>query len=99
MRSDVSRQWLDLGLELLEQEDEGKLVEIKNNNPNNTSECCREMFQLWLEKYSNDATWLRLIQALREVNLKTLADKIEGMLLPTEETIPHTNAGSLPAGI
>ena len=54
-----------------------------------------EMFLVWLEKYSNDATWLRFIQALREVNLKTLADKIEGMLQPTEETIPHTNAGSL----
>ena len=94
MRSDVSVQWLDLGLELLEPEDEGKLLTIKSNNPN-TSECCREMFQLWLEKYSNNATWLRLMQALREIDLNTLADKIEGMLLPAmEETIPHTNAGT-----
>ena len=94
MRSGVSFRWLDLGLELLEQEDEGKLVAIKNNNPNNTSECCREMFQLWLDKYSNNATWLRLMQALREVDLNTLADKIEGLLLPMEEIISHTNAGT-----
>ena len=83
-----------MGLELLKQDDEGKLVEIKNNNPKNTSECCKEMFQLWLEKYSNDATWLRLIQALRETDFKTLADRIEGMLRPVEETISHTNTGT-----
>ena len=92
--SGVSCKWHDLGLELLEQEDENELEEIRNNNPNNESECCKKMFQLWLRKYSGTATWLRLIKALREVDLCTLADKIEGMLMPMEETTLHTNAGT-----
>ena len=92
VRKSVSFMWYDLGLELLEQEDEDDLDEIKKNH-DNSSECCREMFQLWLRKYSN-ATWLHLIKALREVDLNTLANKIEGMLMPMEETILHTNTGT-----
>ena len=94
MRKGVSSKWHDLGLELLEQEDEDDLEEIRNNNPNNESECCKKMFQLWLRKYGN-ATWLQLIQALKEVDLNTLAGKIEGMLKPMEEAAIHTNAGML----
>ena len=94
VRKGVSFRWHDLGLELLEQEDEDELDEIRKNNPNNESECCKKMFQLWLRKYNN-ATWLQLIQALQEVDLNVLANKIEGMLMPMEETILHTNAGIL----
>ena len=85
VRKDVSFKWYDLGLELLEQEDEEKLYKIKCNNPSNVDECCTEMFQLWLRKCTN-ATWNQLIQALKEVELNNLAATIEGMLLPTEDT-------------
>ena len=85
VRKDVSSKWHDLGLELLEQEDEEKLNEIETNNPNDVSKCCKEMFQLWLRKCTN-ATWNQLIQALKEVELNNLAAKIEGMLIPTEDT-------------
>ena len=82
VRKDVSTKWYDLGLELLEQEDEKKLNEIKSNNPSDVGECCKEMFQLWLRKSTN-ATWNQLIQALKEVDLNNLAAKIEGMLKDT----------------
>jgi len=86
VRKDVSSKWHDLGLELLEQEDEQKLHEIKMNNPKDASECCKEMFQLWLEKCSN-ASWNQLIQALREVELSSLASKIEEILIPMQDTV------------
>ena len=78
--------WHDLGLELLEQEDEEALYQIKIHNPNDIGGCCKEMFQLWLRKCPN-ATWNQLIQALEEVDLNNLAYKIEGMLIPTEDTV------------
>ena len=86
VRKEVSSKWHDLGLELLEKEDEEKLNEIKKNNPGDVSECCKEMFQLWLKKCTN-ATWNQLIQALKEVELNNLATTIEGMLIPTEEIV------------
>ena len=93
MRKSVSFRWHDLGLELLEQEDEDELNELRANNPNNESECCKKMFELWLRK-RNNATWFQLIQALREIDLNTLAHKVERMLMPMEETMPHNNTGT-----
>ena len=86
VRKDAAVKWHDLGLELLEQEDEGTLNEIQINNPNNASECCKLMFQLWLSKRS-DATWDLLINALREPNieLNNLATTIENLLVPVED--------------
>ena len=64
VRKEVSSKWYDLGLELLEQEDEEKLNEIETNNPKDAGQCCKEMFRLWLRKCST-ATWDQLIQALK----------------------------------
>ena len=85
MRKEISSKWYDLGLELLEPEDEGSLHEIKRNNRNDVAECCNEMFQSWLEKCP-DASWNQLIKSLKEpsVGLNSLASKIEQMLIPTE---------------
>ena len=82
VRKHISSKWHDLGLELLEQEDEETLNEIETNNPSDVRKCCKEMFRLWLRKCST-ATWDQLIQALREVEETTLATKIEGMLKDT----------------
>ena len=95
MRKYVSTKWLDLGLELLEQEDEEALYEIKSNH-NNDSECCREMFQLWLNRCVS-AKWDHLIRALKEVDLNPAAAKIEEMLTPmedTDHTLLHANEGT-----
>jgi len=83
-------------LELLEQEDEEILDKIKTDYPNDVSECCKLMFQLWLRKCTT-ATWNQLMQALREVDLNYLATKIEGMLLndTSLNTDNVTNGGKL----
>ena len=86
VRKGVSSKWHDLGLELLEQEDEEMLNQIENNNPNDVSKCCKEMFQLWLRKHTN-ATWNKLIEALVQVELNNLATTIEGMLIPAREIV------------
>ena len=76
-----------MGLELLEQEDEGTLDEIQINNTSNASDCCKEMFQLWLRRCPN-ASWDRLISALKVpiIGLNSLATTIENMLVPMEDT-------------
>ena len=86
VRKGVSSKWHDLGLELLEQEDEERLNEIESNSPNDVSKCCKEMFQFWLKKCTN-ATWNKLIEALVQVELNNLATTIEGMLIPTKEIV------------
>ena len=86
VRNGVSSKWHDLGLELLEPEDEDELNSIESNNPNDVSNCCKKMFQLWLRKCPN-ATWNQLIQALNEVKLNTLATTIEGMLMPANKIV------------
>ena len=68
-----------MGLELLEPEYEEKLTEIQSNNQRDANECCKQMFQLWLQKRP-DATWNQLIQALKQVKFDHLASKINGML-------------------
>ena len=85
VRKHISSKWHDLGLELLEQEDEETLNEIEINHPNDASKCCKQMFQLWLSKCAT-ATWNQLIKALREVDLNSLATTVEGMLMKTVNT-------------
>ena len=90
VRKEVSSKWYDLGLELLEQEDEEKLNEIETNNPKDAGQCCKEMFRLWLRKCST-ATWNQLVQALKEVDLNNLAAEIEGML---KDTVTASSGGT-----
>ena len=88
VKEEASVKWHDLGLELLEPEDEGKLNEIQYSSHRNISERCKQMFQLWLEKCP-EATWEHLIQALKEVGLNQLASKIHLMLQSTEGIITY----------
>ena len=87
----ISSKWHDLGLELLEQEDEIELHLINANYSNDISQCCRKMFVLWLNR-DPAATWDRLIKALREVDLNNLATTIEGMF---KDTVSDTSRGML----
>ena len=83
VKEEASIKWHDLGLELLEPEDERKLNEIQYSSHRDVSERCKQMFQLWLERCP-DATWEHLIQALREVGLNHLATTIFLMLQSPE---------------
>ena len=68
-------------MELLDVEDEPVLNTIKNNYPTDADKCTAEMLQLWLAR-KPEASWNRLIEALREPNIRlnTLAAKVEAML-------------------
>ena len=70
--------WLDLGIELLQQEDIAALKTIKSN----VSDCtvrCSEMFELWLERQPK-ASWRNLIEALKQIHQNKLAFNIEDLL-------------------
>ena len=70
--------WLDLGIELLQEEDVAALKTIKSS----VSDCtvrCSEMFTLWLERQPK-ATWRNLIDALKQIHQNQLAFNIENLL-------------------
>ena len=79
--------WRDLGIILIGQESVFLLNTIKINNPGNVKGCCSEMFSLWCQRQPK-ASWSQLINALKEINLNTLADKIWNLLLPPMEQPP-----------
>ena len=83
VRDSVGLKWHDLGIELL---DSNNAVEdldtIEAEYPTDLKKCCTKMFSMWLRKQPS-ASWNQLIEALRQPNIEldTLATKIEGMLL------------------
>ena len=81
VRLDITTKWHDVGVELLDVEDEPKLKAIKANSSGDVDKCTAEMLQLWLERKPN-ASWNQLIEAFRApgIKLEALASKIEGML-------------------
>ena len=81
VKADIATEWHDIGVELLDVEDEAVLNVIKNNYPGDVNKCAAEMLQLWLARKA-DASWGQLLEALREPNIKlnALAVKIESML-------------------
>ena len=70
--------WLDLGVELLGDNDIMALNVIKINNAEVTVRCF-EMFKLWLERQPK-ASWRQLIYALKQIQLNALAFNIEELL-------------------
>ena len=90
VKADIASEWHDIGVELLDVEDESVLNAIKNNFPGDVNKCTAEMLQLWLARRP-EASWNCLIEALREPNIKlnTLATKIEGMLCKVKSMFLH----------
>ena len=81
VKADIAAEWHDIGVELLDVEDEPALNTIKNNHPGDVNKCTAEMLQLWLAR-KPEASWDQLLEAFREPNIKlnALAVRIEGML-------------------
>ena len=70
---DITTQWRELGLELV---DSNKILkEIGANHPNDVCACCRIMFERWLE-ITPDASWSQLITALNNARMNTAADAV-----------------------
>ena len=74
--------WHDIGLELMEIEDEGKINAIKAENIDN-KESTKRMLKCWLDKKPK-ASWNDLLKVLRipNIGLDARASEIKGMLLP-----------------
>ena len=85
VRDSVGLKWHDLGIELLDSKDVDKLDIIEADHPSDHEKCCAKMLKLWLKKQPS-ASWNQMIEALRQpdIELETLATKIEGMLLQTK---------------
>ena len=82
VREKITGKLHDIGVELLDDEDEPALNTIKTNHPGDAEECTAKMLRLWLERKS-DANWIQLIQALRMpiIRLEALASEIEDLLI------------------
>jgi len=76
--------WKDLGRELLPVGDasEAALSTIAVNNKDDVAGGYSSLFLLWLER-KPEANWKQLIDALKQVNLNSLAAKIEERLIPS----------------
>ena len=81
VRPNITAKWYDIGVELLNEEDEYMLNAIRANSHEDADKCTDEMLQLWLSRKSNP-TWDQLLDVFRAPNIKleALASEIEGML-------------------
>jgi len=71
---DIVRKWYQLGMEL--GLPPSKLEEIEVNNPGNVLRCKRLMLQEWERRPTLKPSWSSLVDALREMNENTIADRM-----------------------
>ena len=75
----VNTKWYDLGLELLDNEYAVELDTIREDYRNNIKTCCQKMFSKWLVT-RDDASWDQLIEAMRTIELSSIASDVEQLL-------------------
>ena len=77
----VAPQWYELGIQLLNEDQEPHLDLIKVDSGSNSKDCCIKMFWYWLESHP-EATWQDLLNSLRSpaLELHNTAANIEGLL-------------------
>ena len=74
---DIVTQWRDLGLELVDSNKVLKVIEADHRN--DTSTCCRVMFEKWLKMKPN-ANWNELVTALNNIEMTTAAEAVRKLL-------------------
>ena len=87
-----SEAWLTLGTELLDEKHVAALYAIKSD----VTECavrCSEMFKVWLDRQP-EASWRRLIVAMKNVHMIKLASDIEKLF-----SIDQTNKVGITADL
>lgn len=81
--ADGPERWYDVGLTLMGDSSKDRL-DILKIDQRNTYGCCEGMFNLWLQR-DVEASWNKLITALRKNNLGGIADdltaKLDGKLI------------------
>ena len=77
---DVTPRWYELGIKLLNDDQESHLDIIKTNHSNDQLKGCAEMFWFWLSAQP-DASWQQLIESLKSpaIQLHTVAANIEAL--------------------
>ena len=74
----VTPKYYELGIELYRDSDVHRLDAIKKASATDLTSPCTEMFEFWLQKY-DDATWDRLIRALKAPGLQLHAIALDIM--------------------
>lgn len=67
--------WDDIGVEL--EVDDGDLKQIKSDNSSDSKSCLRELFRKWLLSVDPQPSWTGIVDALKGIGDKELANKIE----------------------
>ena len=75
----VSIKWYELGAMLLDTKHQNELAIIETDSGNDVVICCRKMFTKWLN-IDELASWDKLINAVRTVQLNNVANDIEQLL-------------------
>ena len=77
----VADKWRDIGVHLLHPTiiDDRVLDVIAADHPHSVEECCKSMFEKWLET-KEDANWKQLLEAIKITKLNCIADKLEKYL-------------------
>ena len=76
MVSKVAHKWKDLGIQLLDDNQQNHLKIIEQNYPADVEECCKQMLSKWRE-LKRDASWSLLIEAFKCIDLDAVAADIE----------------------
>ena len=75
-RGKLALHWRDLGIQLLQEKDINRLNIIKENHPTDIERCCDEMIKRWLD-VDTEASWDKLIHALKQIEQNALAAEIK----------------------
>ena len=75
----VNIKWFELGVVLLNPQYHHTLSTIEVDAGNDAKTCCKRMFSKWLDT-DELASWDKLINALRTVELNTVASNIKSSL-------------------
>ena len=76
----VASKWKKLGDQLEFDERGSKLESIKTKNLNDPEECCREMFQHWLNGNGvGPCSWRKLIELLDDCDFEALAEQVNSV--------------------
>ena len=74
--NEVAPYWHTLGEMLLKEGSVHMLQIIEENYPRDVQRCCRNMFEYWLN-IDTEASWNKLIAALKEIDQNQLIGRIE----------------------
>ena len=87
VRNDIASKWDNLGVELLDDEQLSKLKNIAKNE-DEVEDRCTKLFNYWLDT-DPDASWNKLLEALKNMEQNNLVDKIKRKVLKGIDVTPY----------